>query len=456
MLLIAMDKARSVRSFDADGRLHVAVSNISKANICDYAGKEIPGWRKLGLDPDRIYRLLRHPDELAKGLATFNNLPVLSEHIPVTAIGEDSHMPALVVGSTGTDAAIDGPYLTNSLVIWAKPSIDGIVNDEKRELSSAYRYVADMTPGNFEGVDYDGVMRDIVGNHVALVFEGRAGSDVIVGDEQPMAFKSKRALMLAGGLGGLIRPLLAQDAKLDLGKALNGVSNKSLSQKGATRKLGETIYGLAQPHLAQDAELDVEDVCKVIEAVQGSPLAEDDDIPEPGILPVTGADEGGEGEAVAKVLNFLRDKLSDEDYAAAARLVQAEEAMDEAGDDDKEKDNPAMDDATVNRRIADAAENARKGALADAAAIRTAEREVQPVVGELVAMDSAAAVYKVGLEAMGVDLSKLPASAYGETFRAVKAARDAVPTLAHDSRPTANSRNDFDKRFPKRTKLIRG
>lgn len=425
MLLIAMDKARSVRSFDADGRLHVAVSNISKANICEYAGKEIPGWRNMGLDPNRVYRLLRHPDELAKGIATFNNLPILSEHIPVTAIGEDSHMPGLVVGSTGTDAAIDGPYLTNSLVIWAKPSIDGIVNDEKRELSSAYRYIADMTPGNFEGVDYDGVMRDIVGNHVALVFEGRAGSDVIVGDEQPMAFKSKRALMLAGGLGGLIRPLLAQDAKLDLGKALTGVSDKSLTQKGATRKLGETIYGLAQPHLAQDAELDVEDVCNVIEAVQGTPMAEDDDIPETQGLPVA-EDEEDDDKDKPKV----------------------------AEDDDKDK--PAMDAASVNRRIAAAADKARSGALAEAAAIRTAEREVQPVVGELVAMDSASAVYRAGLEALGVDVTKLPASAYGETFRAVKAARDAVPTLAHDSRPSPNSRNDFDKRFPKRTKLIRG
>lgn len=453
MLLIAMDRASTVRSFDADGRLHVAVSNISKANICEYAGREIPGWRELGLDADRIYKLLRDPIELAAAAATFNNLPVLSEHVPVTASDEESHMPSLVVGSTGTDAVIDGPYLTNSLVIWAKPSIDGIVNDEKRELSSAYRYRADMTPGNFEGVDYDGVMRDIVGNHVALVFEGRAGSDVIVGDEQPMAFKSKRALMLAGGLGGLIRPLLAQDAKFDLGAALSGVNAKSLSKTGAARALGEKVYGLAQPHLAQDAGLDVEDVCKVIDAVQGTAIAEDDDIPESG-APITGADENGEGEGVAKLLNYLRDKLSDEDYAAAARLVQSEEAMDEEPDDedDKEKDKPAMDAKTV-RGIAD---KARRDALAEAAAIRTAEREVQPVVGELVAMDSAAAVYKAGLVALGVDAAKLPTAAYGETFRAVKAARDAVPTLASDARPSSNSRNDFDKRFPKRSKLIRG
>lgn len=452
MILIAMDKAPSVRSFDKDGRLHVAVSNISKANICEYAGQEIPGWRELGLDPDWVYRMLRHPEELARAVASFNNLPVLSEHVPVAAIGEDGHQPGLVVGSTGTDAAIDGPYLTNSLVIWAKPSIDGIVNDEKRELSSAYHYTADMTPGNFGGVDYDGVMRDIVGNHVALVFEGRAGSDVVVGDEQPMSFKSKRALMVAGGLGGLIRPLLAQDAKFDLGGALSGVTNKSLAKAGAARALGEKVYGLAQPHLAQDAELDVNDVCKVIEAVQGTPIAEDDDIPMVEPLPMAG-DMEGEGAMVAKLLNYLKDKLSEEEYASAAQIVQADEAMDEEPDDeDEEKDKPAMDARTVKNMV----EAARRSALSEAAAIRTAEREVQSVVGELVAMDSASAVYKAGLEALGVDVAKLPASAYGETFRAVKAARDAVPSIAQDARPNANSFNDFEKRFPKRMKLIRG
>lgn len=420
MLLIAMDRAATVRSFDADGRLHVKVSNLTKANVCPYLGREIPGWQELGLDGDRVYNLFRDPDELAAALPTFNNLQVLSEHVPVTAIGEDSHMADLTVGSTGTDAAIDGSYLTNSLVIWAKPSIDGVVNDEKRELSSAYRYRADMTPGNYQGVDYDGVMRDIIGNHVALVFEGRAGSDVIVGDEKPMSFKSKRALMLAGGLGGLIRPLLAQDAKFDLAAALAGVNNKSLGKTGATRALGEKVFGLVQPQLAQDADLDVDAVCQVIDAVQGTDLAEDDDLPD-----------------------VAEDEDDDDDKPDVA------EDADDDEDDDKK---PAMDAATVQTMV----DKARRDALAEGAAIRTAEREVAPVVGELVAMDSANAVYRAGLIAMDVDVSKLPASAYGETFRAVKAARDAIPVLAHDGRPTANTRNDFSARYPKRAKLVRG
>lgn len=422
LVLMAMDRAPTVRSYDKAGRLHVAVSNISKANVCPYLGREIPNWQALGLEPGRVYNLLRDPAELAKGVATFNNLPVLSEHVPVTAFDEDSHMADLVVGSTGTDAAVNGAFVTNSLVVWAKPSIDAIERNEKRELSSAYYYRADMTPGNYEGVAYDGVMRDIVGNHVALVFAGRAGPDVVVGDEKPMALKSMRALMLAGGLGGLIRPLLAQDAKLDLGAALVDVNDKTISQPNATGALAEKIYGLAQPHLAQDAKLELTDVRAVVDSVAGMALDGADEIPEPKTDPAP-ADPGTQ---------------------PAPSPAPAKE------------DPPAMDEAAVNKRIADAADKARSDALAESAAIRTAEREVGAVVGELaVAMDSAEAVYRVGLDALGVDHAKLTGPAVAETFRAVKAARDVAPP-AMDSRPSAVSTKAFGERFPNRPNLIRG
>jgi 8-oxo-dGTP pyrophosphatase MutT (NUDIX family) len=175
---IAMDGARprglafdrsSVRSYDHDGRLHVETTNISKAIVNPYIGREIPDYQALGLDPDRVYQLLRAPDELAKAASTFNNIPLLSRHVPVTA---DDHKPDLVIGSTGTNAAFEAPYLRNSLVVWARDAIDDIESDVKKELSSAYRYRADMTPGTQEGVPFDGVMRDIIGNHVALVREG--------------------------------------------------------------------------------------------------------------------------------------------------------------------------------------------------------------------------------------------------------------------------------------------
>lgn len=185
---IAMDRATQ-RSIDADGRLHVATTPISKANVCEYQGNEIPDGDKLGLDPNKKYKLYRDPDELKKGAKTFNNVPLLSEHVPVSA---DDPKHELVIGSTGTDAEFKDPYLMNSLVFWDKSAIDEIQAADKdpdegaRELSCAYRYSADMTPGKTpDGEAYDGVMRDIIGNHVALVPRGRAGSDVMVHDSKP-------------------------------------------------------------------------------------------------------------------------------------------------------------------------------------------------------------------------------------------------------------------------------
>lgn len=175
---IALDRA-SVRRVDEDGHLHVSLTPISKANICPYFGREIPGFARLGLDPDRVYKLLRDPKELEKAAETFAGKPLLMDHKPVSA---DDHPKQRTVGSIGNQVVWKSPYLMAPLSVWDGDAIRGIQNDTQRELSSAYRYDADMTPGTFEGEPYDGVMRNIRGNHVALVREGRAGPDVIVGD----------------------------------------------------------------------------------------------------------------------------------------------------------------------------------------------------------------------------------------------------------------------------------
>jgi hypothetical protein len=43
-----------------------------------------------------------------------------------------------------------------------------------------------MTPGVYEGKRFDGIMRDIQGNHVALVPDGRVGPVATVADEMPL------------------------------------------------------------------------------------------------------------------------------------------------------------------------------------------------------------------------------------------------------------------------------
>ena len=185
---LALD--RGSRTFDADGRMHVVATPVTREQVAPYNASEIPGAAALGLDMGRAYNVYRPAAELAKAAATFRNLPLLSQHVHVTA---DDHRPDLVVGSTGTDAAWDVPYLRVSLTIWAADAIAAVKDGSQRELSAAYRYTARRDPGVFEGTPYELSMSNIRGQHVALVDRGRAGPDVLVADAMP-GFRRRGAL----------------------------------------------------------------------------------------------------------------------------------------------------------------------------------------------------------------------------------------------------------------------
>jgi hypothetical protein len=388
-LKLAFD--RSARSIDVDGRLHVKVSNISKAAVNPYLGREIPGAVALELDPDKIYMLLRDPAELKKAAASFNNIPLLSTHVPVTA---DDHQPDLVVGSTGTDAEFDGTYLKNSLVVWESIAIAGIDSREQCELSSAYRYTPVMTPGIYGGVAYDGVMTNIIGNHVALVEVGRCGADVVVGDEHPF---------------------------------FNQTEKSPMKQKRIAMLTAALISSL--PKLAQDAAFDPKELAtKLSVALDAEPEVDPDDKKKP----AQDDDEQKEDE-------------SDEDYKK--RMDAKKAAMDAEEDDKKDKSKAAMDSA-----IKLAVTNAESATIARMNAIRQAEKEVLPLIGEVVAQDSAEAVYKLALDNASVDLTGVHASAYGAMVRMLPKPGDIKqPRVAMD----AASTSDFAKRFPTAGKLVR-
>lgn len=203
---LAFDR-QSVRSFDADGMLHVETTPISKSNICIYYGREIPDWESMGLNANYGYRLLRDPAELERGAPTFNNKPVLNTHLPFLASNPPQEA---IIGSTGESARMVGDYLQNSIVVWSDKAIAGIESGQQREISSSYRYRADMTPGVYNGEEYDGVMRDIVCNHVAVVPSGRAGPDVLVYDEKPKGYSIMSKL---DKLWAKLLPHLAADAE---------------------------------------------------------------------------------------------------------------------------------------------------------------------------------------------------------------------------------------------------
>ncbi|WP_241123469.1 DUF2213 domain-containing protein [Achromobacter xylosoxidans] len=447
---LAFDRA-TVRRIDVDGRMHVEISNISKATVNPYRGNEIPDWETLGLDPNRVYFLLRDPQELEKAAPTFNNIPLLSKHIPVSAAEPQKEF---VVGATGSNASYQAPYLKNSLVVWDAVAIALIESEEQKELSSAYRYRADMTPGVYEGVAHDGVMRDIRGNHVALVEVGRAGPDVVVGDsstlnpsEIPKMKLSKTAAVVAGALGAHIRPRLAQDAALgDLTPFLKGVNRKSL--KSEVPRIVRAMQNHFKGKLAQDADL--EDLKEVIEVFTDPAVApigedEDDDTVEP--KPVAQDDE-----LMGKIREMLGEKLGPEE---AARVMAA--LGEPAAAKDEPPPTPGTPPAPVTKQamdqaLAKAQKDGEQAAVKRWTEIRTAEQECRPILGEIVAQDSAEAVYKMALDAKGIDLTDTPPSAYRALVKMALAQDQApqTPRVAMDSA----AQKSFRDRFPHIPKAI--
>ncbi|HDX8690082.1 TPA: DUF2213 domain-containing protein [Klebsiella michiganensis] len=383
---LAFDRA-SVRSFDGNGRLQVKLSNISKANVCPYFGREIPGAEKLGLEPDKIYQLWRHPDELKKAAATFNNIPLLSIHTPDFP-GDPPR--EYRVGVTHSNADFDGTYLTNGLSVWDDSAIAGIETEEQEELSSSYQYVADMTPGvTPNGEPYDGIMRDIIGNHVALVERGRAGSDVLVADSLPPELNHMRKHKVAA-IRATLKPLLAQDADLEaeVRKALLALDEAEKEDEKENKP-------------ADDEDDDEKDKKKT---------ADDEDDEEDKDKKKTAEDEDDEED----------DKVSKTAMDSAIRL--------------------AADSATKK-----AAENFRK--------IREAEQVVRPLIGDVVAMDSAEDVYRTALEQSGVDIAGVHPSAYPAMVKmAISQKENSRPVIAQDSA----SVSEFEKAFPTAGKLKRG
>ncbi|BET42764.1 DUF2213 domain-containing protein [Atlantibacter hermannii] len=432
---LAFDRA-SVRSFDKVGRLQVAISNISKANVCPYYGREIPNAEALGLEPDKIYRLWRHPEELKKAAPTFNNIPLLCIHTPDFP-GDPPR--EYRVGVTHSSAAFDGTYLTNGLSVWDNSAIAGIETEEQEELSSSYQYVADMTPGTTpDGEEYDGVMRDIVGNHVALVETGRAGSDVLVADSLPLELKymklDRKGVAIRAALGAYLKPRLAQDAAP---KELTAILNANKSPKA----IAQAVAKLCKSRLAADMEIEPEELVEIIEASEQTVEPEEE-------VKVTG---DSDHEAI---ISLLREAgVSEEVIAKIAAALAPAAAMDADTDDDKKEkdkvDKPAMDAA-----IRLAADSARRDAQADFRKLREAEQAVRPLIGDVVAMDSAEDVYRTALEQSGVDINGVHPSAFPSLVKmAISQKENSRPApLAQDSA----SISDFEKAFPTAGKLKRG
>lgn len=491
VISLALDRD-SVRDIDRDGRMRVTSANISKATVNPYKGHEIPDWEALGLDPNKVYQLYRDPEELAKAAPTFNGVQLLRKHIPVNA---EDHQPWDVVGSTGTEASFEAPYLRNSLSIWAKDAIDEIESEAKRELSCGYHYRADMTPGEFDGMRFDGVMRDIVGNHVALVKDGRAGPDVVVGDsnEEIMSANRELAKTIAAiaartvsiqALSTFLKPRLAMDAKISLAKAFDGVTGATF--KDSIPKIAASIKDQAKGKMAKDTSLeDVEKVLGMLEKheVDGG----DASVSEPQHNAMEAAANGNSELDIPKKVGeefvtkdagrealsgFLKEKgFGDEDIGAACDMAFPVAAVDEDPDEAKKKKDQeeadkkaAADKAAKDAEMKDADKDkvtkpAMDAALAEAKrevreterGIRSALSDIRPFVGELpasLAFDSADDVYRHAAVMLNIPEAKTIHASALPTLVRMQPKAGARPSNGPVLGMDAAQAKSFAERFP--------
>jgi uncharacterized protein len=443
---------RSERFKDQDGHLHVRNTNLSKACINPYRGREIPGYEALGLDPERIYQLFRDPKELEKAAPTFNNLRLMSKHVAVSA---SDPQEKLVAGSTGTDARFEDPYLVNSLVVWRKDDIDDVESQEKCQLSCGYYYTPDMTPGEHQGLRYDGVMRDIRGNHVALVEAGRAGPDVLVHDSLKgitMPLASRKALLVKGALTAYLRPLLMPGTTLALDQMLGTVNGTNWqTQKPIVLA---AVTSLARPRLAMDAKLDG------LEAFIGALDEEDDDKAEDDEDDMEAMDaaeeeeetkarekEEREGKSAADRKKGAMDRRAARDAKRTMdkKAMDAKRAKDKKGKDgdlekwakeEEDEPNHADDKAKDKKAMDEAIGAAEARVIARMTAAAEAREVVRPFVGQVsIALDSAAGIYQFALTSKGIDLAGVDPSAFKVMAQKMLPALQAQPPrrLALDS-----------------------
>lgn len=193
ILDLTLDKD-SAREYDINGWAEIKENPISKIGVFPYSGAQISP----DLEPDKIYQVYRPEEELSdpETIQSFKLLPWTDEHAMLGS-EEEGLTPAErkgIQGVIGEDVFYKDGYLKANLKIFSNKLAD-LIDSGKKELSIGYRCLYDIVSGVYNGVRYDAIQRQIRGNHVALVEEGRSGHDVAVLDHFKITFDTKGLMM---------------------------------------------------------------------------------------------------------------------------------------------------------------------------------------------------------------------------------------------------------------------
>jgi len=374
---------QSMRQEDQNGYVTVRDNPIIRAGVFPYRGSQLPDG-----NPDIIYNVLRPLEELTKTetLESLKGLPIIDEH---EMLGENyARGPEErgVHGATLENIAVSGNDILAPLRIFSK-TLKSLIDSGKKGLSLGYRCRFEKSVGEFNGMLYNYIQRDIRGNHLALVSQGRNGTVVLdssdVFDEFDINMKE-----------------FSQMA--DETKATTETESKETDGEKAVLTLAE-VHAFMKEHAPMWQEL---------QALMNSETSEEENAALDGDTKETTGDQKAEDEPDSEKKDMKKDdKAEDKKIAMDAAVSEA-----------------------VAKEMGKFQKNALKSLRSDISARDSLAKRLEPHVGTFAhdAMDSAE-VAAYGAQKLGLSVGA------GEAVVAVNAYLSAAekfksgPTFAMDS-----------------------
>lgn len=222
------DKISDNMSLTPEGYLCCANVPIGRIGWMDYYGQELPA--DFGEPFGSLCKVYRSPEELFsdatissfEGKSVTNTHPTSNLDINTTPMIERGHMQNI---------RRDGDFLVADLFVKDAGLVSEIQNKLKREVSCGY----DCSWHKIGDGKYE--QKNIIGNHVAVVQNGRAGSKVAIHDSKP-----KKEQILGGKkyMGKISKKVLTamgfkayvQDAEPeDIAKAMDAMNEEEEDKK---------------------------------------------------------------------------------------------------------------------------------------------------------------------------------------------------------------------------------
>lgn len=165
----------TARETDHNGYITVRDNPITRAGVFQYKGSQLPD-----ADPERVYNVYRPLEELEnpETLKSFQGLPLIDEHEMLGDRYARAPEERGVHGSILETVRVSGMDILANIRIWSR-TLKTLLDSGKKGLSLGYNCFFEKSSGVFEGITYDYIQRNIRGNHLALVNQGRSNTAVL-------------------------------------------------------------------------------------------------------------------------------------------------------------------------------------------------------------------------------------------------------------------------------------